>query len=94
MKSTLLTMGWMPLIFLRRTWCTLTLTDLVMPVMSGVGVISRLKLQSPGTPIIAMTGWRAHPSELATKAKADMILMKPFDLDDLDRSVSKLLLAK
>jgi DNA-binding response OmpR family regulator len=38
-----------------------------------------------------MTGWGKHPSELATEAKADMVLMKPFDLEDLDQSVSTLL---
>jgi hypothetical protein len=41
-----------------------------------------------------MTGWGKHPSELATEAKADMILMKPFDLEDLDKSVSKMLAGK
>ena len=72
----------------------LVITDLVMPLISGVGVISLLKKQSPQTPILAMTGWGKHPSELATEAKADMTLMKPFDLEDLDRSVSKLLSAR
>jgi len=41
-----------------------------------------------------MTGWGKHPSELATEAKADIVLMKPFDLEDLDQSVSKLLNGK
>jgi len=72
----------------------LVITDLVMPLISGVGLISLLKKQSPGTPIIAMTGWGKEPSELAKEAKADKILMKPFDLEDLDQSVSKLLSAK
>ena len=72
----------------------LVITDLVMPLISGVGVISLLKQQSPQTPIIAMTGWGNEPSELAKEAKADKILMKPFDLEDLDQSVSGLLSAK
>jgi DNA-binding response OmpR family regulator len=72
----------------------LVITDLVMPLISGVGVISFLKKQFPQTPILAMTGWGKQPSELATEAQADMILMKPFDLEDLDRSVSGLLSAK
>ena len=72
----------------------LVITDLVMPLISGVGLISLLKNQSPEIPIIAMTGWGKHPSELATEAKADMVLIKPFDLEDLDRSVSKLLSAR
>jgi DNA-binding response OmpR family regulator len=72
----------------------LVITDLVLPMISGFGLISMLKQQSPQTPVIAMTGWGKHPSELATEAKADMILMKPFELEDLDRSVSRLLSAK
>ena len=72
----------------------LVITDLVMPLISGYGLIPLLKQQSPQTPIIAMTGWGKHPSELATEAKADIVLMKPFDLEDLDQSVSKLLNGK
>jgi len=72
----------------------LVITDLVMPGISGLGVISLLKQQFPLIPIIAMTGWGQLPSEMATEAKADMVLMKPFELEDLDRSVSKLLNGK
>ena len=72
----------------------LVITDLVMPLISGIGLISLLKKQSPEIPIIAMTGWGKEPGELAKEAKADKILMKPFDLEDLDKSVSKLLSAR
>jgi len=69
----------------------LVLTDLVMPDISGVGVISVIKKKSPKMPIIAMTGWGEHPSALARDAKADMVLNKPFELEDLDRHVAELL---
>jgi DNA-binding response OmpR family regulator len=72
----------------------LVITDLVMPLISGVGVIAFLKQQSPQTPILAMTGWGQTPSELATEAKADKVLMKPFDLEQLDDAVGKLLTEK
>jgi DNA-binding response OmpR family regulator len=72
----------------------LVITDLVMPLISGVGLISLLKKHSPQTPIIAMTGWGKEPGELAKEAKADTILVKPFELEDLDRLVSKLLSEK
>ena len=72
----------------------LVITDLVMPLISGVGLISLLKKQSPEIPIIAMTGWGKEPSEMAKEAKADKILMKPFELEDLDESVSKMLAGK
>ncbi len=41
-----------------------------------------------------MTGWGKYPSELATESKADVVLIKPFELEELDRSVSKLLPGK
>ena len=69
----------------------LVITDFAMPLVSGIGLISLLKKQSPETPIIAMTGWGKHPQELATEVDADTILMKPFDLEELDQSMDKLL---
>jgi len=72
----------------------LVLTDLVMPDISGVGVISVIKKKSPEMPIIAMTGWGEHPSALARDAKADLVLNKPFELEDLDRHVADLLARK
>ena len=72
----------------------LVIADLILPEFSGIGLISFLRQTSPQTPIIAMTGWGKHPQELATESKADVVLMKPFDLEDLDQSVSKLLNGK
>jgi DNA-binding response OmpR family regulator len=72
----------------------LVLTDLVMPDISGVGVISVIKKKSPEMPIIAMTGWGEHPGALARDAKADLVLNKPFELEDLDRHVAELLVKK
>jgi DNA-binding NtrC family response regulator len=69
----------------------LVITDLVMPEISGVGVISIIKKKYPGTPVIAITGWGEHPGALATEADADLVLDKPFELVDLDRHVTELL---
>ncbi len=69
----------------------LVITDLVMPEISGVGVISIIKKKYPGTPVIAITGWGEHPGALATEAAADLVLDKPFELADLDRHVRELL---
>ena len=70
----------------------IVITDMVMPYISGVGVISIVKKNYPDTPVIAMTGWGENPEILAKNAEANIVLNKPFDLQDLDRRVSELLL--
>jgi DNA-binding NtrC family response regulator len=72
----------------------LVITDLVMPEISGVGVISIIKKKYPGTPVIAITGWGEHPGALATEAEADLVLDKPFELADLEHHVTELLANK
>jgi DNA-binding response OmpR family regulator len=72
----------------------LVITDLVMPEISGVGVISIIKKKYPATPVIAITGWGEQPGALATEAEADLVIDKPFELADLDREVSELLRKK
>ena len=69
----------------------LVITDLVMPYISGVGVISIIKKKYPGTPIIAVTGWGEQPGALATEAQANIVLEKPIELPELDKLVSELL---
>ncbi len=69
----------------------LVITDLVMPNISGVGVISIIKKKFPGMPVIAITGWGEHPEALATEAQADRVLEKPFDLSELDTLIGELL---
>ena len=72
----------------------LVITDLVMPEISGIGVITVIKKKSPKLPVIAMTGWGEHPGAMARDAKVDMVLNKPFELEDLDRHVAELLVKK
>ena len=72
----------------------LVITDLVMPDISGVGVISIVKKKYPGIPVIAITGWGEHPEALATEAEADLVLEKPFELTELDRHVTEMLAKK
>lgn len=69
----------------------LIITDLVMPNISGVAIISLVKKKSPETPVIAITGWGEHPEALATEAQADLVLEKPIELDRMDRFISDLL---
>ena len=69
----------------------LIITDLVMPNISGVAIISLVKKKSPGTPVIAITGWGEHPEALATEAQADLVLEKPIELDKMDNFINDLL---
>ena len=69
----------------------LIITDLVMPNISGVAIISLVKKKSPGTPVIAITGWGEHPEALATEAQADLVLEKPIELDKMDKFINDLL---
>ena len=69
----------------------LIITDLVMPNITGVGVISIVKQKFPEIPIIAITGWGEHPEALATESMADLVLKKPFKLSELDNLISNLI---
>ena len=69
----------------------LVITDLVMPSISGVTLIEAIKKKYPDTPIIAITGWGHHPKALATDAKADLVLDKPFEMEELNRALEKFL---
>jgi len=72
----------------------LVITDLVMPYISGVGVISIIKKKYEGIPVIAITGWGEHPGALATEAQADVVLEKPIELPELEKLVDDLLAKK
>ena len=69
----------------------LVITDIVMPNVSGIGVISIVKKNYPGTPVIAITGWGEHPETLAAEFQADRVLEKPFRLSQIAKLVDELL---
>jgi len=69
----------------------LIITDVVMPYVSGVGIVAVIKQKSPVTPVIAITGMGEHPEKLAREANADIVLVKPFELKDLRKHVEDLL---
>ena len=72
----------------------LVLTDIVMPNVSGVGVISVVKKKYPHLATIAMTGWGEHPEALASEARADLVLKKPFELSQLETIIENLISRK
>jgi DNA-binding response OmpR family regulator len=69
----------------------LVITDIIMPDVSGITLVSIIKKSSPETPVIAITGWGYNHRALATEANADMVLNKPFEMEELDCAVEKLL---
>jgi CheY-like chemotaxis protein len=58
----------------------LLVTDLNMPFVSGIGVISALKEKYPNIPAIAISGYGEKPLEVAKEKKADITLNKPFSI--------------
>jgi DNA-binding NtrC family response regulator len=70
------------------------ITDLIMPDISGVALISIIKKRFPDIIVIAITGWGEHPEALATEAEADHVMEKPFELSKLEKLLKKLLSSK
>jgi len=69
----------------------LVITDIVMPDISGIAVISIIKRRFPKLPVIALTGYGDNAVELATEQKADIVLEKPVVLSEVDACVASLL---
>lgn len=67
------------------------ITDLVMPNITGVGLISIVKNEFPDIKTIAMTGYGNYPGALASEARADIVIFKPVDLFKIERKVAELL---
>jgi CheY-like chemotaxis protein len=68
----------------------LVLSDVMMPIVSGLELCSILKAD-PSTadiPVILMSA--AHPRVTATSS-ADAVIAKPFDLDTLDALIERIL---
>ena len=69
----------------------LVITDLIMPHISGVWLISIIKKKNPDLQIIAITGWGMHPESLAEEASADRVLKKPFQLVEIEQVAKELI---
>jgi two-component system cell cycle sensor histidine kinase/response regulator CckA len=72
----------------------IVISDLVMPDLSGTGVISFIKKRYPGVPIIAITGWVDEIGITGSKVKPDRFIKKPFDICELEQSMAELLAEK
>ena len=71
----------------------LVITDIVMPYVSGVGIITVIKEKMPKVPVIAITAYGKNPERLAAEKQADVVLRKPFEMEKLTDHVARLLAA-
>ena len=69
----------------------LVITDIVMPFVSGVGVVRVVKTKHPGLPVIAITGQGKISEAMAAEYKSDLVLEKPIKMADLMTHIGRLL---
>jgi CheY-like chemotaxis protein len=69
----------------------LLITDIEIPFISGVGVITALKKRYPSIPAVAITGYGETPLEAAREKRADVVLNKPLEMSTLMGHIHKLL---
>jgi two-component system cell cycle sensor histidine kinase/response regulator CckA len=67
------------------------LTDIVMPDISGLGLIEITRKEFPKLPIIAMTGYGKQVKNLTSERSPDSYLEKPFNLNELSRTIESVL---
>jgi DNA-binding NtrC family response regulator len=76
----------------RETDIRLVLTDLVMPVMDGLGVLEYARQHHPEISIILMTGFGTIETAVeAIKRGAEDYLTKPFDTETVLKKVARLM---
>ena len=69
----------------------LIIVDVVLPHVSGIGLIKMAKAKYPEIPIICITGHGHFPEELAKEEHADKIFHKPFEFKELANAIKTLL---
>jgi DNA-binding response OmpR family regulator len=70
----------------------LVITDIKLPLESGVALCTRLKASRPNLPVIVITGYpNLVPETDARRAGADYYFLKPLELDQLRGAVRKCL---
>ena len=65
----------------------IVILDLTMPRMSGRDAMARLREIDPKTPLVISSGYALNTEDQG-ELKADGLLQKPFNLDELSRAVS------
>ncbi len=70
------------------------LTDIVMPDISGLGLIEISRKEFPELLVIAMTGYSKQVKDLTTERSPDYYLEKPFNLAELSKAIESVLQIK
>lgn len=81
--------------YLETTTVDLVITDVLMPDKEGLETIREMRQRFPQTKILAISGGLTKSGvdvlELAKRLGANSVLPKPFDVQDLIKSVRQLL---
>jgi DNA-binding NtrC family response regulator len=76
----------------REELVDLVCTDVRMPGMDGLELVERIKVESPETEVVVITGFASLQSAVdAVKRGAEDYLAKPFDLDEVRLTVKRAL---
>jgi DNA-binding response OmpR family regulator len=75
---------------LRAEHYDMLLTDIVMPDISGLGLIEIARKEFPELRIIVMTGYGKQVKNLTSEHTPDYYLEKPFNLEELSKAVASL----
>lgn len=68
----------------QRTPVDVVITDIKMPQMDGLELLSRIQSVKPGTPVIVMTAYGSEDTAIeAMERGAYDYIEKPFDLDEM-----------
>jgi CheY-like chemotaxis protein len=79
--------------FARKEWPDLVVTDLMMPILDGAELIGELRHveQETGRPHIPVILISASSRNYMKAAGADACCAKPFELDELEATIRRLL---
>ncbi|MEW5909631.1 MAG: response regulator [Thermodesulfobacteriota bacterium] len=69
----------------------LILTDVVMPNISGVGIIAIAKRKYPAIPVVAVTGAGREAASLAEESNADIVMEKPVNMIEMEKIIDQLI---
>lgn len=80
------------LALLGRQSCDLIITDIRMPEMDGIELVTRVRERLPDVAVIFMTGYaNLNSAKDAIKQGASDYIMKPFELNEIRQAVRKAL---